>query len=112
MVKGFAVVAEEVGKLAVMSGKSAGEISELLEESTREVAEVVEGTRIRVQTGREVTQACADTFVSIGETMLRIAENTGSISSATKEQELGIKQTTKAMLEMDKVTQTEFSECE
>ena len=36
--KGFSVVAEEVGKLAVLSGTAASEISEILKESSKTIS--------------------------------------------------------------------------
>lgn len=103
--KGFAVVAEEVGKLAAMSGKSADEIRVLLENSTREVSQAVASTQERVKRGKEVSTQCASSFASIVSTVERIAQAMDGISTANKEQEGGVRQTSAAMAEMEKLTQ-------
>lgn len=103
--KGFAVVAEEVGKLAQMSGRAAEEIRALLESSTVEVSNAVRSTQERVHVGRGISQECETTFNAMGRTLERIAESARSITAATKEQEGGVRQTNRAMNEMDKVTQ-------
>jgi methyl-accepting chemotaxis protein len=104
--KGFAVVAEEVGKLALMSGKAADEIRNLLDSSTQEVAKVVKGTQERVQVGKTVSQECEVAFLRMGESLQKIAESVRLIAAATREQEVGVKQTNKAMSEMDQATQS------
>lgn len=103
--KGFAVVAEEVGKLASMSGKAADEIRTLLESSIVEVNRTVSETRERVLRGKAMSQDCEVAFQTMGNTLSKIAESIRLIASAAKEQEIGVKQTNRAMNEMDKVTQ-------
>lgn len=110
--KGFAVVAEEVGKLASMSGKAADEIRNLLESSTTEVNKIVRDTKERVSFGKSVSGECEATFISMGETLEKIAASINLITAASKEQEAGIRQTNQAMLEMDKVTQKNSSDAE
>jgi methyl-accepting chemotaxis protein len=102
--KGFAVVAEEVGKLAAMSGKAADEIRNLLASSTEEVTQVVKDTQERVNLGKGVSQECEVAFGAMGEAMTRVTESIRMIAAAAREQETGIKQTNRAMSEMDKVT--------
>jgi len=103
--KGFAVVAEEVGKLAAISGKAADEIRELLDSSMHEVSQVVKETQDRVNLGQGISQDCEVAFNTMGKSLERVNELIRTIASAAKEQEVGIKQTNKAMAEMDKVTQ-------
>ena len=107
--KGFAVVAEEVGKLATMSGSSANEIRELLESSTIEVAHVVADIRERIATGKNIFKECETSFDNMRGILAKITEATKVIVSSTKEQELGVKQTTFAMRQMDQVTQRNSS---
>lgn len=102
--KGFAVVAEEVGKLATMSGSSANEIRELLESSTIEVAHVVADIKDRIITGKNIFKECETSFENMKSILDKINEATKVIVSSTKEQELGVKQTTAAMRQMDHVT--------
>ncbi len=104
--KGFAVVAEEVGKLASISGKAADEIHVLLNSSVKEVTEVVKETQERVHLGKSISQECEMTFGNMGEALERVNELIKTIAVASKDQELGIKQVTRAIGEMDKVTQS------
>lgn len=103
--KGFAVVAEEVGKLATMSGKAADEIRALLENSTKQVTNIVKDTMDRVHIGKNVSEECAVVFNSMGGTLANIGQAVSNIAIATKEQEQGVKQSNIAMMEMDKITQ-------
>lgn len=103
--KGFAVVAEEVGKLASMSGKAADEIGTLLDSSTQDVARVVKDTQERVSAGKEVSQECESAFNTMSNALVKISESVKMIANATKEQEVGVRQTNQAMSEMDQVTQ-------
>lgn len=102
--KGFSVVAEEVGKLAVLSGKAADEIRKLLESSTSEVAKIVRSTQERVLAGKNAFRDCEQTFSSMGDTLQRIRDSVQQIATATQQQEIGVKQTNKAMVAIDHAT--------
>lgn len=104
--KGFAVVAEEVGKLASISGRAADEIRELLESSAQEVSQVVKDTHDRVHLGKSISHDCETAFQTMGRALERVNSLMQTIATASKEQETGIKQTNRAMTEMDKVTQS------
>jgi methyl-accepting chemotaxis protein len=104
--KGFAVVAEEVGKLATISGKAANEIHELLDSSRQEVSRVVKDTQDRVQFGKNISHECSLAFNTMGKSFEKVNELIHTIANASKEQEVGINQTNRAMSEMDKVTQS------
>lgn len=103
--KGFAVVAEEVGKLATMSGKAAGDIHALLESSSAQVSQVVRDTQERVQSGKKISDECELMFNAMKESLEKIGKATQMITSATREQEVGVKQTNQAMSDMSKATQ-------
>lgn len=103
--KGFAVVAEEVGKLATMSGEAANDIRHLLESSISQVTNIVEETRGRVALGKSVTAECSKAFEVTKDRLAEIGSTVRMISSATQEQEAGVKQTHQAMSELDRVTQ-------
>lgn len=109
--KGFAVVAEEVGTLAVSSGRSAKEISDLLQASSSQVAALVQRARESVRTllqasekrieeGRSTTEHCSASFESLASGMERILEFTKEISLAMNEQSTGIQEINKAMQEV------------
>ena len=99
--RGFAVVAEEVGNLAEMSGNAAKEIQVLLDDSKKQVNDIVEGTRERVTEGQKVSREALETFSDIAKDVYNISSQIQSINDATREQESGVKQTTIAMNQMD-----------
>lgn len=115
--KGFAVVAEEVGNLAQMSGNAAKEISEMLAASVSKVESIVSETKTKVDVlvadGREKVKAGAKIAVECGEVLAEIVSNVanvstmaGEITNASDEQSKGIQEITKAMGQLDQVTQT------
>lgn len=102
--KGFAVVAEEVGKLASMSGKAAEEIRNLLDTSTSEVSTVVKGTQSKVDVAKNISRECQGVFQAMTGDISKITEAIHMINTATQEQETGVRETNRAMGEMEKVT--------
>lgn len=103
--KGFAVVAEEVGNLAKVSGKSAHEIQELIVKSQEEVNKILGITKERVSEGKVVTNEAQESFLHISEDIINMVSVIEQISAATKEQDIGVRQITTAMSEIDKGTQ-------
>ncbi len=103
--RGFAVVAEEVGNLAKMSGKASQEIGSILLDSERQVNEIVKNTSERVQIGRQVTEQALRNFKDISREIDSIASRIDNITTASREQELGVAQTTHAMRELNKTTE-------
>lgn len=103
--KGFAVVAEEVGNLAKISGKAANEIQMLLETSQSQVNTIIETTNSRVLEGINVTVESQDVFKKISDNITTVTQVTEQISEATKEQEIGIRQISTSMSQIDKTTQ-------
>ncbi|APJ03305.1 HAMP domain-containing methyl-accepting chemotaxis protein [Silvanigrella aquatica] len=103
--KGFAVVAEEVGNLAKISGKSANEIQMLLQSSQGQVNSIIETTKARVLEGKNVTLEAQEVFKLISENITTVTQVTEQISDATKEQEVGIRQISSSMEQIDLTTQ-------
>ncbi len=103
--RGFAVVAEEVGNLAKMSGKASQEIGSILMDSERQVNEIVKNTSERVQVGRLVTEQALKNFKDISREIDSITSRIDNITTASREQELGVAQTTHAMRELSKTTE-------
>lgn len=103
--KGFSVVAEEVGNLAQMSGNAAKEIQTLIQDSQRQVAQIIETTQHRVNEGQQVSKEALATFNEIATGIQGMSERIIGIGQATREQDLGIKQISIAMNEMDITTQ-------
>ena len=102
--KGFAVVAEEVGNLAQMSGTAAEEIKRLLENSQNQVGNTVEVTQATVEKGQDVARRALEIFSNISEKVANINEKIGQIVGASREQALGISQTTEALKQLDIAT--------
>jgi methyl-accepting chemotaxis protein len=103
--RGFSVVADEVSKLASMSGRAAEDIRNLLDRSTGLVNDVVQQTIAKVDAGLRATEQCSEIFSRTDESIHHIVDSASSIERAAKEQELGVKQTNQAMGEMDQLTQ-------
>ncbi|MFL5814099.1 MAG: methyl-accepting chemotaxis protein [Bdellovibrionia bacterium] len=114
--KGFAVVAEEVGNLAVMSGKAAQEISSLLDTSTKRVEEIVQETTAkvdllikgageRVKTGSQIAIKCGEVLDRIVQNVTEVKSRAHEISVASREQNQGASEINRAMGQMDQVTQ-------
>lgn len=112
--KGFAVVAEEVGNLATMSGKAAKEITNLLASSTEQVAQIVTGSKKKmdnisaefrrsIESGQLKAKDCAESFKLIEVNIDSVDTLINQITSASKEQNIGIKEITHAIQMLDKV---------
>jgi methyl-accepting chemotaxis protein len=91
---GFAVVADEVRNLAQRAARAA-----------RDTTELLEGTRNRVNSGMEMVKLTGEAFVAALEKSTRAAGLLKEIAAASKEQSQGVEQVTRAMTELDKVTQ-------
>ncbi|MCK7575375.1 MAG: methyl-accepting chemotaxis protein [Chromatiales bacterium] len=92
--RGFAVVAAEVRNLAQRSAQAAKEIKELITDS---VAKVEGGAQLASQAGATMSEIL-DSFRQV---TILVDEITG----ASREQSSGIEQVTKAIAQMDEVTQ-------
>ncbi|MFZ4405031.1 MAG: methyl-accepting chemotaxis protein [Pseudobdellovibrionaceae bacterium] len=114
--KGFAVVAEEVGNLAQMSGNAAKEITSLLDTSTQKVNDIVKETQERIQKlttiskdkvneGARTAQECNVALDEILRNVEAVDHLVSGIATASEEQANGIKEISKAMGQMDIVTQ-------
>ncbi|MBC7714515.1 MAG: methyl-accepting chemotaxis protein [Rhizobacter sp.] len=114
--KGFAVVAEEVGKLAEMSGAAALEISTLLGASIHKAQQIAQETKagveiliaegkIKVDEGVQVAVQCGDVLEKIVKNVSSTSSMAGEISVASQEQAQGVAEITKAMGQLDQMTQ-------
>ena len=92
--RGFAVVATEVRNLAQRSAAAAKEVESLINSSVRKI-EI--GSKLATQAGESISSV----VVSIQEVAQLIEE----ITQASVEQSVGIDQVTRAILEVDDVTQ-------
>ena len=92
--RGFAVVATEVRNLAQRSAAAAKEIKALIHDSTDKVAN-----------GSKLVADAGATMQEIVDSVRRVTDIMGEITSASQEQTAGIEQINGAVVEMDHVTQ-------
>lgn len=114
--KGFAVVAEEVGKLAQMSGNAAKEISDLLSGSVQKVETIVNNSKTQVEqlvsvsktkvdSGLETALRCGGVLDEIVLNVSGLFNHVNEIAEASKEQSSGVQEISRAMAQLDQVTQ-------
>lgn len=101
--KGFSVVAEEVGKLARMSGESANEISQLLETSTQKVeviikkgidavADLLREGESKIEGGQTKAHRCKTSFEKIVDSMNQLRTQIQHVSGSILEQGRGLEE--------------------
>ena len=112
--KGFSVVAEEIGKLAQMSGRTSDEISKIVEQSMLLVGNAVKSTKMRVEKltlesaeknelGYHSTKTCEKVFSEIAEKISQINISIEEITTATKEQAIGVNQLDHTIIKLQEV---------
>ncbi|HDC4533792.1 TPA: PAS domain-containing protein [Enterobacter asburiae] len=92
--KGFAVVAGEVRHLASRSASAANDIRKLIDASAS-----------KVQSGSEQVHAAGRTMDDIVEQVKNVTQLIAQISHATSEQATGLSELTRAVAELDSITQ-------
>lgn len=92
---GFAVVADEVRNLAMRSAEAAKNTSELIENTIK-----------AVQNGNSLTHATQDAFKSNMDSSVKIHQLVEEIAIASREQADGISSIARAIIDIDKVTQS------
>jgi len=92
--RGFAVVASEVRSLAGRSAEAAKEIKSLISTSVE-----------RVEHGTALVDKAGETMVEVVNSIRRVNEIMGEISTASSEQAMGVSQVGQAVSQMDQATQ-------
>lgn len=103
--RGFAVVAEEVSRLASTSGSAAQEIQTLLDNSKKQVNEIISNTSSVVGNGHEVATNALAIFKEIVGSINEINEHIRGIVQAGTEELDGIKKTSVALHQLDRSSQ-------
>jgi len=98
---GFAVVADEVRNLAIRSADAA-----------KNTADLIEATIKNINSGSELVNATAEAFKVVEANATKVGSLVSEVAAASKEQNQGITQISKAMSEMDKVTQANAATAE
>jgi methyl-accepting chemotaxis protein len=98
---GFAVVADEVRNLAQRSAQSA-----------KETAAKIETAIMKTMQGVEMSGKVAKGLAEIVTNVRKVDELVGEIATASQEQSNGISQVNSAVVQMDKVTQTNAASAE
>lgn len=99
--KGFAVVAEEVRNLAQRSAAAAKDTTALIEDCVS-----------KADAGTKLSEKCKEVLTGIVENVKKVNTLTNEISTASGEQTEGIDQVSKAINEMDHVTQQNAASAE
>ncbi len=95
-------MASEVRNLAQRSATAAKEINTLIQDSVR-----------KVEAGSELVNRSGQTLTEIVSSVKRVMTDiVGEIAAASQQQSVGIEQVTKAMAQMDQVTQTNSAQTE
>lgn len=111
---GFSIVAQEIGKLAEVSGKSANDISSIVEKSVKSVSILLDSTRLKIESltndtakrgeaGYAQAKSCETIFASINNEISEMNVMVLEITSATHEQSLGVLQLDKAIGSLQEV---------
>jgi methyl-accepting chemotaxis protein len=98
---GFAVVADEVRNLAIRSAEAA-----------KNTAGLIEDTTSNINVGSSLVKAASEMFTTVATDVNKTAQLIAEVAEASKEQTQGINQISKAMMQMDKVTQTNAASSE
>ncbi len=99
--KGFSVVAEEVGKLAQMSGSAASDISAIVNNSVVVVDKAITETRAKIESlsrsisykgevGLQKSKSCEEIFKDMGLKITQTVQMIDQIGCAAKEQAQGV----------------------
>ncbi|MFM7591456.1 MAG: methyl-accepting chemotaxis protein, partial [Isosphaeraceae bacterium] len=98
---GFAVVADEVRKLAERSSQAAKEITGLIKESTRKVAD-----------GSELSEKAGQSLATIVNGVRETAQSISKIAQATQDQSRAAAEVNKAIQDVSSLTETNASSSE
>lgn len=110
--KGFSVVAEEVGKLAEMSGEAAkaievslkgsvSQVEKIIREDLTQSQSIITSSAKQVEEGTTVVKSCEAIFNQILTQVSEVVELSAQISSSCQEQRIGFDQINQAILQLN-----------
>lgn len=113
--KGFAIVAEEVGNLAKVSGQASKEIAEILKDSlitvdslvnniNQDMSLIVEKGNEGVKSGLEQSEQCRQKLQFVTDTVHTVRDMMDQVAVTATEQAEGVENITVAMQEIDRAT--------
>ncbi len=105
--RGFAVVADEVRKLAERTGKATAEISSMVKDiqsKTEEAVESMESGIQEVDKGRELADKAGSSLTEIVEVSRRVMDMIGQIASASDQQSTAAEEIARSMEKIATVT--------
>lgn len=104
--RGFMVVAQEVGNLASLTGKSANEISTIVKESIVKAKIVTSEASSKVQEGSKHLKTSHEAIKVISTLSSKVKDSSLNIVNSFEQQQRGISQITQAMSDIDQKTQS------
>lgn len=118
--KGFAVVAEEVGNLAVMSGKSANEITDILSQSMNQVStniiqtqndirEIIDLTKSSLEEGIIVADQNKENLKEVASNVDHIIRQISEITLASNEQARGVNEINEAVQNLESISKSNLA---
>ena len=96
---GFAVVADEVKNLANKSAEAAKETSNIIDNSIK-----------KIDDGLQITTHLSEVFKEILSSAQKVAEMSKEVETASKQQDAGINQVNKAIIQFDDVVLDRFED--
>ncbi len=111
--KGFAVVADEVRKLAQRSAEEVKNTNELMKSAKDNAARIKDITaELETYLGKAVAEEMVALFEETVNASTRVTQLMGEVATASDEQARGVEQINLAVSQMDKVTQISASNAE
>ncbi|NEX17155.1 MAG: methyl-accepting chemotaxis protein [Halochromatium sp.] len=111
--KGFAVVADEVRKLAQRSAEEVKNTNELMKSAQENTARIKEvSTELEKYLGRAVAEEMVSLFEEAVSASTQVTKLMSEVATASDEQARGVEQINLAVSQMDKVTQISASNAE
>lgn len=104
--KGFAVVADEVRKLAVQSGKAAGKINQLvrgIQTDIQESVDSIEEGRFAVKEGITIVANAGEIFANIKNSVTNVTKQINHITTIVNKVSLGTEHMNKEIIETTKI---------